>query len=355
VEVIRGHFQRRVDRGRLSKDRMEEALNRLKPTLDYKGIADVELVIEAVFEKIDLKKEILAKVNSTVSRDAVIGSNTSTLPIAELAGSVDDPARVIGLHFFSPARAMPLLEIVRTQQTSEETIATSLGLAKDIRKTPVLVLDCYGFLTNRIIFPYSQEASALVDEGATIEQVDQALVEFGMAMGPFAMADMAGIDIGVHTAPGMMKAYPEKYRASSVGQKLYELGRYGQKTGKGYYKYEEGKRQGIHDPDVDTIIEEARKQKGITPREISKEEILERTLYMWINECAYCLEEGVALKPGDVDVATVMGFGFPPWRGGLMFYAERVGYQKIYDTLAAYAEKYGHGSYRPSEWLRAHA
>jgi len=355
VEVIRGHFQRRVDRGRLSKERMEEALSRLNPTLDYKDIADVDLVIEAVFENMDLKKEILSKANGTVSRDAVIGSNTSTLPIAELAGAVDEPGRVIGLHFFSPARAMPLLEIVRTQHTSEETIATSFGLAKDIRKTPILVRDCYGFLTNRIIFPYSQEASALVDEGATIEQVDQALVEFVMAMGPFAMADMAGIDIGVHTAPGMMKAYPEKYRASYVAQKLYELGRYGQKTGKGYYKYEEGKRQGIHDPEVDTIIEEARKQKGITPRQISKEEILERTLYMWINECAYCLEEGVTLKPGDVDVATVMGFGFPAWRGGLMFYAQRIGYQKIYDTLAAYAEKYGDGSYKPSEWLRAQA
>jgi 3-hydroxyacyl-CoA dehydrogenase len=350
VEIIRGHFQRRVDRGRMSQDKMDAALARLQPTLDYADIADVDLVIEAVFEDMDVKKEVLSKVNAAVSKEAFITSNTSTLPITELAKAVDGPERVIGLHYFSPARAMPLLEIVRTKQTSAETIATSFALAKATRKTPVLVADCYGFLTNRIILPYGQEAAMLVEEGATIQQVDEALVEFGMPMGPFTMGDMAGIDIGYHAAPGMMKAYPEKFRVSATGRMLYEAGRYGQKTGKGYYQYEEGKRQGTHDPEVDKIIEAARKEKGVTPREISNDEILERIIYMWVNEAAYCLDEAVALKPGDVDVATVMGFGFPPWRGGLMFYAQKVGYKKIYDTLADYAEKYG-GPYKPSEWL----
>ena len=355
VEVIRGHFQRRVDRGRMSKERMDEALGRLKPTLDYGNIADVDLVIEAVFENMDIKKEVLSKVNEAVSREAFITSNTSTLPITELAKAVDGPERVIGLHYFSPARAMPLLEMIRTEQTSAETIATCFGLAKDSRKTPVLVADCYGFLTNRIILPYGQEASVLVEEGASIQQVDEALVEFGMPMGPFTMMDMAGIDIGYHAAPGMIKAYPEKFRVSTIGKMVYEAGRYGQKTAKGYYQYEEGKREGSPDPEVDKIIEAARKEKGITPRDIQKEEILERIIYMWVNEAAYCLEEGVALKPGDVDVATVMGFGFPAWRGGLMFYAQKVGYTKIHDTLAKYAEKYDGGPYKPSEWLLAHA
>ncbi|MCK5558669.1 MAG: 3-hydroxyacyl-CoA dehydrogenase, partial [Candidatus Hydrogenedentes bacterium] len=351
VEVIRGHFQRRVDRGRLSKKRMDEALGRLKPTLDYADIADVDIVIEAVFEKLDIKTEILTKVNGTVSRDTFIASNTSTLPIAELAQAVDGPERVIGLHFFSPARVMPLLEMVRTDQTSEEITATCFGLAKEIRKTPILVKDCYGFLTNRSIWPYSQEAAVLVEEGASVQQVDEALVEFGMRMGPFTMADMAGIDIAAHATPGMMEAYPDKVRVVHVGKKMYETDRYGQKVGKGYYQYEEGKREGKPDPEVDRIVEEVRKELGITPREIPKEEILERTLYLWINECACCLEEGVVLKPSDVDIATVMGFGFPPWRGGLMLYAKQVGYKKIYDTLAKYAEKYGGGPYTPSEWL----
>jgi len=351
VEVIRGHFQRRVDRGRLSKEKMDAALGRLKPTLDYADIADVDMVVEAVFEKLDLKKQILSKVNAAVPRDVFIASNTSTLPISELAAAVDGPERVIGLHFFSPARVMPLLEMVRTDQTSEETIATCFGLAKEIRKTPILVKDCYGFLTNRSIWSYSQEAATLVEEGASVQQVDEALVEFGMRMGPFTMADMAGIDIAAHAAPGMMEAYPDKVRIVHVAEKMYETGRYGQKVGKGYYQYEEGKREGKPDPEVGSIVEEVRKELGITPREISKEEILERTLYLWINECAYCLEEGVALKPSDVDIATVMGFGFPPWRGGLMLYARQVGYKKIYDTLAKYAEKFGGGPYTPSEWL----
>jgi 3-hydroxyacyl-CoA dehydrogenase len=354
VEVIQGHFQRRVNRGRLTKEEMDECLARLRPTIDYADIADVDVVIEAVFEKMDLKKQILSKLNETVSREAVIASNTSTLPISELARAVDGQERVIGLHFFSPARVMPLLEMVRTDQTSEETIATSFALAKEIRKTPVLVKDCYGFLANRTIWPYSQEATRLVEEGASVQQVDEALVEFGMRMGPFTMADMAGLDIGAHAAPGMMKAYPEKFHVSPIGKKLYEMGRYGQKVGKGYYKYEEGKREGVPDPDVDKIIEGVRKEMGIEPREISTEEILERTLYAWVNECAYCLEEGVALKPSDVDIATVMGFGFPPWRGGLMLWAKAVGYKKISDALAKYAEKYD-GVYKPSPWLTSEA
>jgi len=351
VETIRGHCQRRVDRGRMSAEKMNDTLSRLKPTLDYADIADVDLVIEAVFEKMEIKKEVLGKINDAVPRDTFIGSNTSTLPITELAAVVDGPERVIGLHFFSPARVMPLLEIVRTAETSEETIATSFALAKAIRKTPILVKDCYGFLTNRVIFPYVQEGAVLVMEGAGIRQVDDALVEFGMRMGSFTMGDMAGIDIGYHIAPGMMEAYPDKYRPDPIGAKMFELGRYGQKAGKGFYKYEEGSRQGVPDPDVDAVVDELRKEKGITPREISADEIVERMIYMWINECAGCLEEGVALSPGDVDIATVMGFGFPPWRGGIMYYAKQVGYKQVHDTLAKYADQYGGGPYTPNKWL----
>lgn len=356
VDVIKGHFQRRVDQGRMTSEKMAAAVGRLKPTLDYADFAGAQLVIEAVFEKMDVKREVFVKLNKVVSASAILASNTSTLPISELSSVIDRPERMIGLHFFSPARVMPLLEIIRTKKTSPQTIAACLQLSKEIKKTPVLVGDCYGFLTNRIAMAYGAESNAILDEGASVEQIDKALVRFGLPMGPFTMGDMAGNDIGYHAAPGMIAAYPKRSRSMSpVAKLMFEAGRHGQKTGKGFYRYPEGQSKGEHDPEFDALLAQARTTLGKPPRtDISDREIVERIMFTWVNAAADCLHEGIALKPGDVDVATVMGFGFPPWRGGLMHYAQREGFSRIVDALDGYAKKFG-PVYEPSPWLRERA
>lgn len=356
IETIKGHFDRRVERKKMKPEKMQEAFGRLSGTLSYDAFRDVDLVIEAVFEKMDVKKEVFQNLNKVVRPDTIVASNTSTLPIGELATVIDHPERVIGLHFFSPARVMPLLEEIKADNTSPATIVTCLNLAKDIKKTPVLVGDCYGFLTNRIAMSYGSEANAILEEGASVEQIDKALVEFGLPMGPFTMGDMAGNDIGYHAAPGMQAAYPDRSRSMpSFAKKMFDAGRHGQKAGKGFYLYKKGSSTGSHDPEMDKILEESRKEAGITPRkDITDQEIVERIIYTWVNAAALCLQEGIALKPGDVDVATVMGFGFPPWRGGLMYYASQVGYGKIVAALDGYAKKYGK-IYEPAQWLRDRA
>lgn len=356
VEAIKGHFSRRVEKKKMKPEKMQESFGRLAPTLNYADFADVDLVIEAVFEKLEVKREVFANLGKVVCRDAIVASNTSTLPIAELAKAIEGSERVIGLHFFSPARVMPLLEVIRTNETAPATVVTCLNLAKDIKKTPVLVGDCYGFLTNRIAFAYGSEANALLMEGASIEQIDKALVEFGLPMGPFTMGDMAGNDIGYHASPGMVAAYPDRSRPMpAFAKRMFEAGRHGQKAKKGFYRYKDDSGKGAPDPEMDKIVEDSRREAGITPRkDITDQEIVERIIYTWVNAAALCLEEGIALKPADVDVATVMGFGFPPWRGGLMFYAQTEGFGKIVAALDKYAAKYG-PIYTPAQWLRDQA
>lgn len=352
VDVIKGHFARRVEQKKLKPEDAQKGIDRLTPTLDYSSFKDADLIIEAVFERMDVKKEVFKKLVAVVKPSCILASNTSTLPIAELATVTNDPTKVIGLHFFSPARAMPLLEIIRFDKTSKETIQTCLDLAKKIKKTPVLVRDCYGFLTNRIAFAYGAEANAILEEGATVQQIDDALVEFGFPMGPFTMGDMAGNDIGYHATPGMMKAYPARARTiSPLLDMMFKDGRHGQKAGKGFYAYDESKKKSP-DPGFEAMVVETRKQLGITPRtDISKEEITERIVYTWVNIAADCLHDQTTLTPGDADVATVMGFGFPAYRGGVMNYAKKVGFDKIVAALDKYAAKYGK-VYEPSPWLR---
>ena len=352
VDVIKGHFARRVEQKKLKPEDAEKGVARLTPTLDYAAYKDADLIIEAVFERMDVKKEVFTKLAAVVKPSCILASNTSTLPIAELSTVTKDPTKVIGLHFFSPARAMPLLEIIRFDKTSKETIQTCLDVAKRIKKTPILVRDCYGFLTNRIAFAYGAEANAILEEGASVQQIDDALVEFGFPMGPFTMGDMAGNDIGYHATPGMMKAYPARARTiSPLIEMMFKDGRHGQKAGKGFYAYDESKKKHA-DPGFEAMVVETRKQLGIKPRtDISKEEITERIVYTWVNIAADCLHDGTTLTTGDVDVATVMGFGFPPQRGGLMNYAERIGYAKIVEALDRYTAKYGK-VYEPSAWLR---
>lgn len=351
VATIKNHFARRVEKGKLTKEDAERLFGQLTPTLDYATFKDADLIIEAVFERMDIKKDVFTQLAAVVKPSCIVASNTSTLPIAELASVIKDPSKVIGLHFFSPARAMPLLEIIRFDGTSKETIQTCLEVAKKIKKTPVLVRDCYGFLTNRIAFAYGSEANALLEEGASLEQIDQAMVEFGFPMGPFTMGDMAGNDIAYHALPGMVKAYPERARKiSPIVGRMFESGRHGQKVGKGFYAYDDQKNK-QSDPEMAAMIDGIRKEVGAQIRtDISKEEIQERIALTWINIAADCLADGTALTPDDVDVATVMGFGFPPWRGGAMNYAKKLGYAKIVEKLEGYAAKYGK-VYAPSSWL----
>jgi 3-hydroxyacyl-CoA dehydrogenase len=352
VATIKGHFARRVEKKKLSPADAEKLFAQLTPTLDYASLAGVDLVIEAVFERMDIKKDVFTKLAAACKPGCILASNTSTLPIAELAEVTKDASKVIGLHFFSPARAMPLLEIIRFGSTSKETIQTCLQVAKKIGKTPVLVRDCYGFLTNRIAFAYGAEANALLEEGATIEAIDQATVAFGFPMGPFTMGDMAGNDIAYHAIPGMIQAYPNRARpVSPLVDMMFRAGRHGQKAGKGFYAYDENKKA-KPDPEMAGMVDEVRRVRGVTPRtDISAEEITERIVYTWVNIAADCLEDGTALTPDDVDVATVMGFGFPAWKGGAMNYARQVGFGKIVNALDRYAAKYGK-VYEPSAWLR---
>lgn len=352
VATIKGHFDRRVEKNKLSRADADRLFGQLTPTLDYQSLADVDLVIEAVFERMDIKKDVFIKLAAACKPSCILASNTSTLPIGELASVTKDASKVIGLHFFSPARAMPLLEIIRFSSTSKETIQTCLEVSKRIKKTPVLVRDCYGFLTNRIAFAYGAEANALLEEGASIEAIDKATVAFGFPMGPFTMGDMAGNDIGYHAIPGMIKAYPARARkVSPLVEKMFQAGRHGQKVGKGFYAYDENKKA-KPDAEVAAMVDDVRKELGIKPRtDITPEEITERIVYTWVNIAADCLGDGTALSPDDVDVATVMGFGFPAWKGGAMNYARHVGFGKIVAALDKYAAKYGK-VYEPSPWLR---
>ena len=353
MEVIRGHCQRRIDRGRMTPERMQLALDQIRPTLDYGDLSEVDLIIEAVVDDEGVKKRVLARINQVVSSDTIITSNTSTISIARLAEAVEHPQRVMGLHFFSPVRVMPLLEEIRTGATSPETARTCLEYAKAIKKTPILVGDCQGFLTNRLAMASGAEANALLQEGASLQQVDRVCVEFGLPMGPVQMGDMAGVDIWYRAMPGMQTAYPDRCRSlSPLAKAMFDAGRHGQKVGKGYYRYEPGGRDPLPDPEFDELVAVAQRELGITPRsEISDEEVLERLLYTWVNAAAFCLEEGVVLRSSDVDIASVLGFGFPAWRGGLMYWAAEVGYKNIADRLDCLAETIS-PVFKPAGWLR---
>lgn len=331
LATIRKNYERSVSRGSLTLELMEQRLALITPTLDYADLAGVDLAIEAIFENLALKKEIFAKLDKVLRPGAIIGTNTSTLDIDEIAAVTKRPQDVVGLHFFSPANVMPLLEIVRTSDTAPEVIATALAIAKQIRKTGVVAKVCYGFIGNRMMDPYGREAEHCVLEGATPEQVDAALEEFGMAMGILAVYDMAGIDIGHLTRVERKHLLPDDptfYRPSAI---LTELGWLGQKAGRGYYRYEGGKR--TPDPEVVELLWAEGKRLDVPRRQPDKREIQERCLYAMINEGARLLEEGIALRAGDIDVVYTSGYGFPRYRGGPMFYADSVGLKVIYERI----------------------
>ena len=287
----------------------------------------------------ELKKKVFGEIDRIAKPWAILASNTSTLDIDEIAAATNRPTDVIGHHFFSPANVMRLLEIVRGQQTSDEVIATSMDLAKRLAKVGVLVGNCFGFVGNRMFGPYQREAQFLLEEGAGVQQVDQVLYDFGMAMGPLAVSDLAGIDVGWRIRQEIKDHIPAGMRQTLVADKLYELNRYGQKTSAGWYRYEG--RQATADPEVQSLIEATAQEAGIVRREIDDAEIIDRTVYALINEGARILQEGIALRSIDVDIVYIFGYGFPATRGGPMMYADTVGLPKVLDRVIQFQQTHG--------------
>jgi 3-hydroxyacyl-CoA dehydrogenase len=296
--------------------------------------------VEAVFESLELKKQVFAEIDTIARPGAILASNTSTLDLDQIAGATGRPQDVIGHHFFSPANVMKLLEIVRGKETADDVIATSMELAARLRKVGVLVGNCFGFLGNRMFMPYLAEAEFLVEEGADISRVDKLLYDFGMAMGPFAVADLAGIDVGWRIEQEVKGSLPEGMRRPLLTTRLYELGRYGQKTSAGWYRYEDG-RTPLPDPAVDTLRDETAAAAGIEKRDFDDQEILDRIVYTLVNEGARLLQEGIALRSVDIDIAYLNGYGFPAWRGGPMKYADMVGLANVYERVKEFHEAHG--------------
>lgn len=330
---IRKNYQRSLSRGSLTAEQLEQRMALITPTLDYAGLADADLVIEAVFENMALKKDIFRRLDTVVRAGAVLATNTSTLDINEIAAVTKRPEDVVGLHFFSPANVMQLLEIVQAQRTAPDVLVTALDIAKQIRKIGVVAKVCYGFIGNRMMDPYAREAEHCLLEGATPEQVDSALEDFGMAMGILAVFDMAGVDVGHLTRverKHLLPKDPTFYRCDAM---LTERGWLGQKTGRGFYRYDNPERKRTADPETIEMFWGEGKRLGVERRQPGRKEIQDRCFYGMINEGARLLEEGIALRAGDIDVVYTSGYGFPRYRGGPMFYADTVGLRAVYDRI----------------------
>ncbi|MBL6947712.1 MAG: enoyl-CoA hydratase/isomerase family protein [Rhodospirillales bacterium] len=341
-----------VKRGRMSEAAMNTCLSLVEGATDMSGagVSDADIVIEAVFEDMDLKKEIFSNLDAICKPGAVLASNTSTLDVDEIAAATKRPDSVIGTHFFSPANIMRLMENVRGAKTSPETIATVMTLAARIGKVGVLVGNCDGFVGNRMYHHYTRQAAFLLEEGALPQQVDKAIYDFGFAMGPFAVGDVSGLDVSWRIRQRRAKTRPSDERYSPIADRLCEMDRFGQKTGAGWYRYEDGSRTPIPDPAVEEVILKVSEDLGFSRREISEEEMIERCLYTLVNEGAKILDEGMALRPSDIDVIWVYGYGFPKHRGGPMFYADQVGLGVVHEALCRLAETHG-DLFQPSPLL----
>ena len=327
--LMRKNYEATASKGRITGEQVEKAMGLLSPTLDFNALADCDLIIEAVYENMDVKKEVFGRLDKLAKPGAILASNTSYLNINEIAASISRPGDVVGMHFFSPANVMKLLEVVRGDQTAPDVLLTAMQIGKMIRKVPVVAGVCHGFIGNRMLMPRQVEATKLLLEGASPEQVDRVHVDFGMPMGPFQMADLAGVDIGWHRDPN---------RIENVRDALCAIDRWGQKKGAGFYDYDE-KRRPSPSPVVQKIIEDFASQQGVERRQISDQEIVERTLYSMVNEGAKILEEGIAQRASDIDVVWVYGYGWPVYRGGPMFWADTEGLDKIVEGLKRQEER----------------
>jgi 3-hydroxyacyl-CoA dehydrogenase len=343
LATIRRNYETSVSKGKMTPATLERTMALITPTTTYDGFDGVDIVVEAVFENMELKKATFAELGRVTRPDCVLASNSSTLDIDEFARASGRPAQVLGHHFFSPANVMKLLEIVRGRDTARETIATSLKLAKRLGKVGVVVGNCFGFVANRMLAYYMREAYLLLEEGASVPQIDKALTDFGMPVGPFGMQDIAGIDVGARIRQYLKSIGKTRAEGpqSEVPDKLFEMGRYGQKTGAGWYKYEPGSRTRIPDPLIEQLAEEAAGRRGITRQPVADAEIVARITTALANEGARAVEEGYAIRASDIDVIYCYGFGFPRHRGGPMFYADTVGLPVVLSRVHEYRRRFG--------------
>jgi 3-hydroxyacyl-CoA dehydrogenase len=332
--VVRKNYEATASRGRITKDDVEKRMGLIKGSTDFNDVADADIVVEAVFEEMPIKKEVFARIDKIAKADAVLASNTSTLDVNEIASATGRPQSVVGMHFFSPANVMRLLEVVRGARSDKSVIATAMAVGRRIAKVPVLVGVCDGFVGNRMLHQRGREAEKLILEGALPQQVDKVLTDYGFPMGPFAMGDLAGLDVGWRIRKG-------KGAKAIVADRLCEMGRFGQKTGAGYFRYEGNDRTPKPDTEVEKIIADASTELGITRRPIDDAEILGRLLYPMVNEGAKILEEKLAIRASDIDVIWVYGYGWPVYRGGPMFWADTVGLKVIRDKILEWQRKHG--------------
>lgn len=340
LATIRKNYESSLKKGKLTQEKLDQRMSLITPTLGYEDFRAVDLAIEAVFESMEVKEKVFKALDEVCKSGAILASNTSALNLDAIAAFTKRPQDVIGLHFFSPANVMRLLEIVRGAKTAPDVLLTSMQLAKRIKKIAVVAGVCDGFIGNRMVARYGMAANALLNAGALPQQVDEALQKFGFAMGPFRMGDLAGLDIGWAGRKRRAAAQPDKdFRV--VADKICEAGRFGQKTGAGWYRYEPGRRDPIPDPIVENLIEQYRKERGITPRKVSDDEIVERCVFALVNEGARIVEEGIAARASDIDIVYLNGYGFPLHRGGPMKYAEEIGLSSVVRALRRIAAEPG--------------
>ncbi len=344
METVRKNYARTVRRGRMTETQMRDRLSLIVPTLDTGAIAGADIVIEAVFEELPLKQEMFRTIDATAKPEAILATNTSSLDVDAIADVTSRPEQVIGTHFFSPAHVMRLVETVRGAATSPETIATAMALAKRLGKVAVLVGNCDSFVGNRMMYAYRRQADFLLEEGASPQQIDRVIREFGLPMGPYEMADLAGLDVSWRIRQRQAASRPAHLRYSPIADRICELGRFGQKTHAGWYRYDPGHRTPIPDPAIDALIGRVSADLGIERRKVSDDEIVPRCLYPLVNEGAKILDEGLVLRASDIDVIWMLGYGFPRYRGGPMFWADRVGLGTIYETMQRLHDEHG-------EWL----
>jgi len=337
--VIRKNYERTVSKGKLSQEDMDKRMALFTGTLSYDDLAEADLVIEAVFENMNIKKQVFETLDKVCKPGAILASNTSTLDVDEIASATARPEDVIGLHFFSPANVMKLLEVVHGAKTADDVLATTLAMARTIKKVPVVSGVCFGFIGNRMLEPYGREANRLLLEGATPAQVDGVMTATGLAMGVLSMYDLAGIDVGYLVRESRRDGFAQDPGYCRISDELYHLGRYGQKTDRGFYVYDQ--REKKEDPEVVTIASKLSDELGIPRRDISIDEIHDRCLYMLINEGIHILDEGIALRSGDIDLVWIYGYGFPSWLGGPMHYAEQIGLDRILGGIEHYRDTLG--------------
>ncbi|HJT89365.1 MAG TPA: 3-hydroxyacyl-CoA dehydrogenase NAD-binding domain-containing protein, partial [Bryobacteraceae bacterium] len=351
MAVIRKNYAATVKKGRLSQDEMDRRLARIHPQLTYDGFDQVDIITEAVFEGMALKKQVFSEIDRIAKPECILATNTSYLDIDEVASATRRPASVVGNHYFSPANVMRLMEIVRGKATSPETLASSMALAKKLNKIGVVAGNRRGFIGNRMLTPYLREAQFLVEEGASVEQVNDALHDFGMAMGPLAMSDLAGLDIGWRARKEFQHLEKPGVRRPLVADRLCELGHFGQKTGRGWSRYDENRNR-LPDPDTAALIAHTAHEAGIPRRDITAEEIVDRCIFALVNEGAQLLGEGVALRAVDIDIVYLHGYGFPSWRGGPMFYADTVGPARVLERIEEFRKWHGPDLWTPAPLLK---